>query len=91
MTIASGKTCFIDFGHHTLFGHILTELKLALGSRMFTVRLRRGRLQTASSFGDVHIFKKQEQVYFFFKANFILPAINYEKDGPCADLCTVNL
>jgi hypothetical protein len=50
MTLAAGKTCFIDMGHHTLFGHVLSALKGELGARMTTVRLRRSRLDTAMSY-----------------------------------------
>ena len=51
MTLAAGKRCFIDFGHHTLFGHLMSTLKAELGARMTTVRLRRSRLDTATSYG----------------------------------------
>lgn len=46
----AGKQCFVDFGHHVVFGHFLTALKAELGPRMTTVRLRRGRLDTATSY-----------------------------------------
>ena len=50
MTLAAGKSCFVDMGHQTLFGHTLSALKAVLGKRMVTVRLRRARLDTAMSY-----------------------------------------
>jgi hypothetical protein len=49
-TLAARKTCFVDIGHHTLFGHFMSALKLELGPRMKAVRLRRARLDTANSY-----------------------------------------
>jgi len=49
-TLAAGKSCFADFGHHTLFGHLLPALKRELKERMAVVRLRRARLDTAMSY-----------------------------------------
>jgi hypothetical protein len=46
----AGKRCFVDLGHHVVFGHLLTALKVELGPRMTTVRLRRGRIDTAMSY-----------------------------------------
>ena len=53
MTLAAGKKCFVDFGHHTLFGHFGSALKDSLRERLTMVRLRRERLHTATSYGKI--------------------------------------
>ena len=50
LTLMAGKTCYVDFGHHTFFTHILSEMKKELGPAMTLLRLRRSRLDTASSY-----------------------------------------
>ena len=41
LTLAAGKTCFVDFGHQSFFSHILDALRKHLGPRMKLLRLRR--------------------------------------------------
>lgn len=51
-TLKENKSCFVDFGHHSFFGHVLSALKAELGPNMRVVRLRRARRDTAASYGQ---------------------------------------
>lgn len=106
-TLQSGKKCFVDLGHHTMLGHLLSALKVQLKERMKVVRIRRQRTSVAISYGIwKHPFMSILNKILYY-ARLLCPlsnaslvviyvyandtALNKRKEGPCELGCIVSI